>query len=384
MNTKHASVFRPVMTSDEMQGAINAVKAMSEHEQLEAFKPDNEVGREFRRCLVSGFIQTRRNARENIRMLEKVNFNIGRMRRCIEKIKRSKSAFLESHKMLECRKFVRDSLQDRDKLRALAADIGRSVEHDVKFLSHFMPREFVLDLFNVGVEARAAMKEFENPLSIEEIVRYGFADDYRASRGMQPLQWCLIRARSAAATADMTSASAPEEEATPDRFAEKAAELEVLRDEHKSLKFILKEAAHDMDNAQDGDAFHSSAYVRVEAMERTFALWERAMAALLDCDGFSLAQKAALLNADPAKVAEANLPESTTLLEMVSAGLEVSAESIENEDMSHTFLMLGAASSITEVRDDLEVHRGMIAQYAMMKAAHKPGATVFNSVVTLQ
>ncbi|MFM0088952.1 hypothetical protein PQR46_18755 [Paraburkholderia sediminicola] len=100
---------------------------------------------------------------------------------------------------------------------------------------------------------------------------------------------------------------------------------------------------------------------RGSVLEAIFSLWAEHLQPLLieGGKGFSLAQKLAILRADPLKVQGKDLPEEASLLELVGGG---HVETGKDGEPGGPFMLIGVASNTTEWRDQLELCRAMLAR----------------------
>lgn len=375
-NTETAQRIRALGNRDGLKAAING---MTDDEIRVAMAQGEPLGIEVRRFAINDFIVTRRLARENAEMRNDNSASVRSVRRNIDELERSQYAFLNSANILRLRRNMRDLKAHSDKLRDIAGRIGEAVEMSAFIIGGLMPRDFALDLLNVG-SAAVDLQYFStyNP-SIREIISGGFADESsrgKQNRNIEPMQYCLHRA-------GRKPYVAAKIEATPERFSEKAAELDAFCDEINSLALTIKANANGMDDCAGRPAaeIRSMLDAYVTLLERAFALWERVQPALMDCREFSIEQKAALLKVDPAKLADKDFPDGTTLLEMVTAQME--GDFMPDHEVGR-FLWLGVGAHSSEPREHVEFYRGALAQEALTAEAHARGAVVFNAVGTLQ
>jgi hypothetical protein len=363
----------------ELQVLAETIKAMSHEEAEKALQPEAELGIEMRRAVTSAFIGNRRLARENAKMREENSAQRREVRRNIAELENSEYAFLNSVNLLKCRRTLRKIDDIASRLREVAGNIGGIIEKEMSYLPLLLGRDTMFDLLNVGRYGKELLEGRERTISIYDLVRYGFADEVargKLNRDIEPMQFCLLRAGRAPFVP-------PKVEASPERFSEKAAELDAFCDEIDSLALTMKANAKDMDDCEGRPAaeIRSTLDAYVTLLERAFALWERVQPALMDCKEFSIEQKAALLKVDPAKLADKDFPDGTTLLEMVTAQME--GDFMPDHEVGR-FLWLGVGAHSSEPREHVEFYRGATSQEAMIEEAHKRGASVFNAVETLQ
>lgn len=366
-------VFRPTI---DLRVLAETIKAMPPEDAEKVLQPDNELGMEMRRAMISGFVRTRRLARENAKMRKENSEQKREMRRNIAQLEGGGPAFMDIDNLLKCRRMLRKIDDMGNRLRESAADLGLAIDGEVSYLTVALGRDAMLDLLNVGSFAKEWANDREHPVSIAEILRAGFADESargKSNRDIEPMQFCLLRAGRGPFVP-------PKVEATPGRFGEKMAELDTLRDEITPLMVTMHESKKIMGRKARGrEKARCVLETYVSSLERAFVLWERAQPALMDCKEFSMEQKAALLKANPAKVEKADLPADTSLLEM----LVLQAEACGDHDFG-PLLWLGLVANSDDPREHVEFYRGATSQEAMMEQASKRGASVFNAVGTLQ
>ncbi len=360
----------------ELQVLAETIKAMSHEEAEKALQPDTEIGCEMRRAMISGFVRTRRLARENAKMRKENSEQKREVRRNIAQLEGGGPAFLDIDDLLKCRRTLHKIDDAENRLRESAADLGRAIEGEMLYLTAVLGRNAMFDLLNVGRYGKELIEGLENTTSICDLVRYGFADEAANSgrnRDIEPMQFCLLRA-------GLGPFVPPKVEASAERFSEKMAELDTLRDEINPLMVVMQENSKVMGRkAHSREKARSVLETYVTSLERAFALWERVQPALMDCKEFSMEQKVALLEADPAKVERADLPDGATLLEM--AAMQV--EDCSDHDFG-PLLWLALVSNSDDPREHVRFYRGVTSQEVVMKKASKRGASVFNAVETLQ
>ncbi|MCX4137887.1 hypothetical protein M0D68_06810 [Paraburkholderia sp. SEWSISQ10-3 4] len=350
------SRIRPVMTSDAFEAAI---QGMSNEQAQEALKPGTDLGSEFRRMIVSLFVRTRLTARSNAEQRKKNAGQVRTVRRKIAELERSQWAFLNSANLLQCRRYLRDIQETGRELREKAAEIGKSVENSAMFMTVTLRRDFVLDLLNVGSFAKEWANDREHPIAIEEIVRAGFADEPargKSNRDIEPMQYCLLHA-------NRSPYEQPKVEATPEQFEALDTKVSAYRTLVEDLLAELSAVAK-AERALKRPMMKQVTPVfkrRASVLEAIFSLWAEHLQPLLigGGKGFSLAQKLAILRADPLKVQGKDLPEEASLLELVGGG---HVETCEDDEAGGPFMLIGVTSNTTEWRDQLELCHAMLAR----------------------